>query len=349
MPTSTRTKDDDTEVIEPTENVMFDREGLDRKGLRREFAGVQPIDLETLYVERDDLEYVDPRTTEMPYGPTGMGEYGGTGVDTVRIDGEDWKTFRYTSGYEMNIEDVNNPELQRQAIMEQFDFLADANFLVGVEDRNGNQLRKGMFDWLNTNIDSDRVYDAENYDGDAGDTDLSGREEDLFSYVPFEDLEFRLVDQDLTWGTLVGRKQAIRNFFRRSKETDERREGQTYWEILSDDGDTMATIENYNVIPDEMQLDVLPDGASEEPFTVDVTSELGTDEVYVLPPMEQVMDNYWRLSEMTEPEVMGPYDERGGREAVDYVWRYSHYFDPNSRYGNAPDALKIENVSALFN
>lgn len=353
MPTSTRNKDDDTRVVEPTENQMFEREGIDRKGIRREFANTMPISLDDLFMERDDVEFVDPRTTDMPYGPVGLGEVGGTGVETLRVDGERWRTYRYTAGYEMLAEDAGNDEvLQRDAIMEQFDFLADANFLTGVEDQNGNQIRQGMFDWLKTNIPGDRTLDCDDFDGDTGDKDYEGKEEDILSVDAYNAADFRLLDTtEPTFDMMIGRRDALTKFNHRSKESDTRREAQSYWEILADDDDTMVGVDQRVMIPDEMQLDVLPDNVDEstyEPFTVDLTGELGTNEVIILPDAEAVADNYWNLAEMGAPET-DTTDLRGMREAVDYVWRYSHKFDPHSRYGDAPDAFRLTNLDALFN
>jgi len=112
MPTSTRHQNEDTEMFAPEEDAMFERRDFDRPGIRRELAAVQPITLDTFYVEREDKEFVDPRSMDMPFGPTGMGETGGSGVETVRIDGEEWKTVRYVHGFEyMDEEDVTNVEL----------------------------------------------------------------------------------------------------------------------------------------------------------------------------------------------------------------------------------------------
>lgn len=346
MPTSTRNKNDDTLVIEPNEAQMFSREGLDRKGIRREFASVQALALDDLYEERGDVNFADPRTLDAPYGPTGMGETGGSGMRTLKVDGERWKTFRYAAGYQIEAEDVTNPQLQRDAILEQFDFFADANWLKGVEDQDGTQIRQGMFNWLNANIPSSRVLDCENFDGDSGDEDYTGTPEDLFGKDMYENADFRILDPNSPkWDLMLGRKEALSNFNKRSG-SEGGNPGETYWERINGD-EYIAGVNNRATIPETLTLDTLPDSVNYDPVTVDLSTELGTDEVYIFPDMDAVRENYWRLSEMPTPETYES-DGRAGKSFVDYVWRYSHKFDPGTRYSNAPDAFKLTNVSALF-
>jgi len=352
MPTSTRTQNEDTVNFEPEQDQMFERKGFDRPGIRRELANVTAISLDDMEIERGDKEFIDPRTLDMDFGPTGMGEVGGSGIETVRIDGADWQTFRYVNGFEMLSEEgVTDVAMQRNAVLETFDFLADANFMKGVMDYGQDtQLRPGAFEWLKNAIPSERTLDATDYaDGTEADYDADGVEENIIKYDAFDKISGDLLTRnDANWDVMVGRQSALANFNKISG-ADGGVGGESYWERLNA-GNAQGGVNDMLLIPPELRLDTIPAGANmdEEPPSVDLTTELSDDEVILLPDTKVFADSWVRLSEMPNPDVFGPYDLRGGREAYDYAWRYSHKFDPENRYPEAKDAIRITNVSALF-
>lgn len=351
MPTSTRNQNEDTQMFEPEQGAMFRREGFDRPAIRRELANVQAIALDDLEIEREDKEFVDPRTMEMPFGPTGLGETGGSGIETIRMEGEEWPTFRYVDGFEYKSEEgVTDAAMQRRASLETFDFLADANFLKGVYDRDSNtQIRQGVIQWLKDGIPSERTLDCEDYDGDSGDEDYTEVPEKLIKYDAFSAISGDLLTRtDPNWDLMIGRQPALSRFnIPQSTNTGR----QTYRDLINA-GNAKGGVTSDLLLPDELRLNVLPEDSNiseDEELSIDLTTELGDDEVILIPDIEVMRNSWVRLTEMPTPETFGPYDLRGGREAVDYAWRYSHFFDPDARWPNLKDAIHIQNVSMLLN
>jgi len=261
MPVSNELYEQQRTVAEPAENVMFERENFDRKGLRMEFADPQNLDAATDYIEREDKTLPDPRSLQMPVGPTGMGEVAGGGMETIRLDGERWPTYRYAHGFEMNREDENHGvEVQRDYILETMDFLFDLNFMFGMENIGH---WNGMADELRTRIPDDRTFDCDDYDNDGSGSE-SGKPD--FSAVP-EDL---------------------------------------------------------------------------------IVGEAGNDELFLLPDMDTVMNEYWDIRETGTPEHYGPIEAREGKVAHDYVARSTMKADPMGKRPDYADAVHLKNVSDLF-
>jgi len=148
---------------------------------------------------------------------------------------------------------------------------------------------------------------------------------------------------------MVGRQSALAKFNKISG-SEGGISGESYWERLNS-GNANGGVNDQMLVPSELKLDTLPNGANmdAEPPTVDLTTELGDDEIILVPDREVMGDSWMRLSEMPAPETFGPYDLRGGRQAYDYAFRYSHKFDPELRYPQLKDAVRITNVSSLFN
>ena len=353
MPTSTRNQNEDTELFEPESDAMFERRDFDRPGIRREFAAVQPIGIDDLYIEREDKEFVDPRTTDMPFGPTGMGETGGSGVETVRIDGEEWRTYRYVNGFEyFQEEGVTDVELQRRAALEMFDWLADANFLKGVEDqRSGNMVRKGMIQHIKDNIPSERVIDCSKTEIQ---NDYAEVPENVINYESFQRISGDLLSRDdPNWDLMIGRQPALAQL---NKVQETQSAGRVTYREAINMGEARGGINGDVLIPDELTLHTIPRGeqdniaefGEEDELSVDLTTELDDNELLLVPDAEVHRNSVFRLSEMPAPETFGPYDLRGGREAVDYAWRYSHKFDPEQRYPDLRDYIRLTNIDALF-
>lgn len=352
MPTSTRNQNEDTELFAPDEDEMFERRDFDRPGIRRELAAVQPIAIDDLYIERDDKEFVDPRTVDMPYGPTGMGETGGSGVETVRIDGEEWRTLRYVNGFEyMAEEGVTDVELQRRASLEMFDFLADANFLKGIEDqRTGETVREGCIQQMKDAIPDERVIDC----ADFVDTATDDVPENVINHEAY-----KLISGDLltrgspNWDLMIGRQPALAQL-NKVQETDSA--GRITYREAINMGEARGGVEDDLLIPDDLELNTIPRGEEDEvspiddddELSVDLTSELDDNELILVPDASVHRQSIFRLSEMPAPETFGPYELRGGREAVDYAWRYSHKFDPEHRYPELRDYVRLTNIDEIF-
>ncbi|MDB9247457.1 hypothetical protein PN419_00350 [Halorubrum ezzemoulense] len=352
MPTSTRNKNQDTEMFEPAEDAMFERRDFDRPGIRRELAAVQPIAIDDLYVEREDKEFVDPRTMDMPFGPTGLGETGGSGVETVRIDGEEWKTLRYVHGFEyFEEEGVTDIDLQQRASLEMFDFLADANFLKGITDqRTGNQLRPGALQVMKDNIPSARTIDCSSLDASYDEVP-----ENVINYEAYQRISGDLLTRgDPNWDLMIGRQDALAKLNKLQETSSAGRI--TYREAINM-GEARGGVNQDVLIPDELELSVIPRGEQseladideEDELSVDLTTELGPNELILVPDAQVHRQSVFRLSEMPSPETFGPYDLRGGREAVDYAWRYSHKFNPENRYPQLRDYIHLKNIDAIFN
>lgn len=352
MPTSTRTKNEDTEFFEPAEDAMFERRDFDRPGIRRELAAVQPIAIDDLYVEREDKEFVDPRTMDMPFGPTGLGETGGSGVETVRIDGEEWKTLRYTHGFEyFEEEGVTDIDLQQRASLEMFDFLADANFLKGVEDqRTGDQIREGALQVMKDNIPAERTIDCS-----ALGAEYDEVPENVINYEAYSRISGDLLTRgDPNWDLMLGRQDALAKL---NKLQDTQSAGRMTYREAINMGEARGGVNQDVLIPNELELSVIPRGEQGElseideadELSVDLTTELGDDELILVPDAQVHRQSVFRLSEMPSPETFGPYDLRGGREAVDYAWRYSHKFNPENRYPQLRDYIHLTNISSIFN
>lgn len=358
MPVSSQLAKEQQTVAEPAENEMFERENFDRKGLRMELSNPTALSPDTKYIEREDKDLPDPRTLSMPVGPTGMGEVGGGGMETIRLEGERWPTYRYAHGFEINREDGDeNADLARQRnyVMETFDFLYDLNFLYGM---NGVDDWDGVFDEMRNRIPSNRVFDCEDYDGDTGDEDYTDVPEDLIIGDAMKELRGDVIDINEGWDVAVGSHLALTQMNYSAGETDGRVRGPTFRERMQD----ADAVQNFLRMPFQTQLDYLPEDADadipdfqEYPIVDESTAVnpsgdavLGYDELYLMPDMDTVMNEFWDVREMSAPEHYGPIESREGKLAHDYVNRFTAKADPKGEYPEFDDIIKLENVSALF-
>jgi hypothetical protein len=101
----------------------------------------------------------------MPVSPTGAGEGGGGGMETLRLDGERWRSYRYAHGFEMNRE-VGEDDVaeQRNYILESMDFLFDLNAIFGMQNTED---WNGLFDEVRSRIPAERTFDCEDFDGEV--------------------------------------------------------------------------------------------------------------------------------------------------------------------------------------
>lgn len=357
MPVSSQRTQEERTIAEPAEHVMFEREGFDEKQLRRDLAQTTPINIDDFHVERDDVEFVDPRTLDMPT-LSGMGETGGSGIQTLRLDGERWRTYRFVHGFSTLREDDTSTERQSQATMEMFQFFADVAFFTGLGP-SGN-LASGVFDYMRSNIPAPRTFDCEDFDGDSGDVaDLNGTEEDLFNYHIMKELRGRVLDVNDGWDAVVGSHGALVNFGKLSG-AEGGEPGREYWDRLSDvlgeririPYTTQPTVlprdlsstEDSELNASDLQVDLADPDTAVNPGS----APIGDDELFLIPDMDIASSEFWRTYEMGAPDVFGPIEERGGKEFFDWVWRYTHKFDPSGQYPELADAVHVKNVSELF-
>jgi len=356
MPVSTELIEQQRSIAEPADDEMFERKNFDRSGLRFEMADPDSLDIDTRYVEREDKSMIDPRTMEMPVGPTGMGEVGGGGMETIRLDGQRWPTYRYAHGFEMHREGgADDIERQRQYVMETFDYLFDLNFYFGME---GVAHWNGVFDEIRNRIDSDQVFDCEDYDGDSGDEDYRDVPEDLVTGDAMKATRGRVLDINDGWELAVGAHDALTELNYSAGETNSAERGPTFRERMQD----ADAVQNFTRMPYDLQPDYLPEDADndipqhmsyefvDQSTAVDPSGEavLGYDELFLLPDMDTVMTEFWNLKEMGTPEHYGPLEARQGKLAHDYINRQTVIPDIRGEYPKYDDIVYLKNVSALF-
>lgn len=351
MASQTTTQKREQTRIEPRDQQMRQRLGFDRRGLRREFAGVEDLSLSDKYIETEDRRFINPTSTDLPAGPSGMGETGGTGVEMYVEEGDQWQTFRFTHGFSVLQEDLeasnDSVAQQRDEVLEIFDFFADSLFMTGIEDRAGNQIKPGMLEYLKSNIPAERTFDCEDYDGDSGDDDYTDDPENLLFYDAYSEVSGNLLNsRNSQWDLMVGRQPALANF-NRIRDTSAGADRGTYWQKINSP-DAIGGVSDWTVIPDQMEYPYTPEGV--DPLSVDLSSYLGEDEVILLPDMDTVRQNYWRLNEMDTPRSFDMHQEGGGQMRQDYAWRYLHRMNPegHKRWAALEDAVYLKNVSALF-
>jgi hypothetical protein len=115
-------------------------------------------------------------------------------------------------------------------------------------------------------------------------------------------------------------------------------------------GDNIGVVDDYTLIPPELDYPHVPADYDSDQLTVDMTTELGDNEAILLPDMDVASSRYWSLREMETPRAMEPYHMGGGQYRQDYAWRYSHYFNPkgDKRFAAAEDAVHIKNLDVLL-
>lgn len=349
----TRLTKKDLSLLQPRERELYQREGFDRSQIRYEFANTNTLGLNDRYIEDEEVSFLDMETVEYPQGPTGLGETAGSGVDFIVQDGKRMPTYRYTMGFTELAENVEagawNPGEQRTHIMNMISFFHDRNFLKGVRGRDGNVIngQEGIFDWLKASIPANRTFDCGDYaDGTVADLDSDGRQENILKYYAFKEISGRLLDNESPmWDLMIGRQEPLALFNQRTNAEGGTTPRQTYWERLNTANGVGVGVRDWKLIPDELVLSEASD--DQEPVSVDMTTELGNDEVIVLPDMNQVTSKYWQLYEQGQPRLFDS-EADGGRSRFDYVWRYRHRFDPTGEHSQATDAIHLTNLSELF-
>lgn len=351
--------------VKPMESQMykFATEGFSRKSWRYAFVNSQNIGFHDTHIEEGPQTFINPETWEMPTGPTGLGETGGAGMDLIEIEGEQYPTQRFTQGFTTlteNVErDAANLEENRRKISEGFDFMADKNWFKGMADRNGNTLQKGMFQWLKDNVSSDLTFDCENFDGDSqsdkADLVTDGIQENIIKRYAYGNITGKINDTG-RWSVVLGRQKALArlNSYRPADGGTAPRD--TYWNRLvvgnSEDNYTHNNvgIETQMLVPDELNTFAPIPNSNKEAPTIDLTSEMGDDELLILPDMSQVREHYWDYRQMPSPRLFDPVPKEGGQTRFDYAWRMQFNYNTQSsnRYNGAIDTVHLQNISALF-
>lgn len=352
--TTTTTKQGQT-IVEPREDQMRERLGFDRRGLRREMFGLQGLDLTDKYIEQEDRTRIDPRTVDMPFGPSEMGETAGTGIELYEEEGDAFQTYRFAHGFTMLQEDLDaagdgstSVADQRDEIMEIFDFYADKLAMAGLSDNQGNTLKKGVLQYMQDNVPSARTFNLEDYDNDAGDEDETDNPENVLFHHAFEQVSGNILTQnDLNWDVMVCTQPAYANF-NQIQDTSSGAARSTYWQRLNSE-DTIGGVDDVLIVPKQMEYPT-PD-ADKPPITVDLTPYLGDNECFLIPDMEFAAQNYWKAYEMDAPEAFPMNQKDGGKMRQDYAWRYQHVFNPKGRdrWANLEDVVHLTNLDVLFN
>jgi hypothetical protein len=356
--TSFHTEEDFTEQVAPDEDVMLEREGRDRRGLRREMAPLTEMERGTRKIEEGDGVYVDAKS-DMPTGTTGVGEVLGN-VDIVRYIGDEVLIPRMTHGMTVDAEDLDigraNEKVMRaqDALMEMFDIQADLQFLLGITDEEGTEVQPGVFDWLDSNIPSSNVINAGDYTSDYSIS--NGQPSNIIQRVAYEQTEGIYADDGWDFAAYPHKVRALWN-------TIDSNSGASIKSQFMDLGDDAMNVGQSVVggeflIPQQTGLRTAPDAADTLRF--DITGNLPTadngdddDVMYLIPDHG---GDFFSVYEQPEPTmIQEPIRKNGGQLEYEFYWRAgqafgfgSHQTDDGQGGSVAHDAIKIENVSALF-
>ncbi len=355
--TSFHSEDDFSEMVAPDEDVMLEREGRDRRGLRREIAPLTEMERGTRRIEEGDGIYVAPQS-DMPTPETGVGEVLGN-VDIVRYTGDDVMVPRMTHGMTVDAEDLQlgnaNEKVRRaqDAVMEMFDIQADLQFLLGVTDENGNQVQKGVFEWMDDNIPDENVINAADTDYDNYRLDNGGQPSNIVQRVAYGKTTGIYADDGWEMSLYPHNVEALWN-------TIDANSGaalKSQWANFGDDSAGVGVGGEFT-IPSHTGLRTAPD--ADETLKFDITGNLPTatngaddDVMWLLPDHG---GDFFEMYEHPEPTlIQEPIRKNGGALEYEYYWRAgqaygfgSHQTDDGAGGSIAHDAIKIENVSSLF-
>ena len=334
------------ELVQPDEDLMFDREGFDRTGLRHELAPATSIEPGTKWVEQGQAVYVHP-DSDMPGGPTVEGESFGN-IELVREVGTSIQIPRYTNGFVLEEEDQDVNEMaafvsdMRDGIMELFDLRADVAFLKGLSDAAGNQVFPGVFEWLQDNMDSDNIINCADYDLDAG--DLQGIPANVILREAYSQVSGEYVTN--TWDVAVARHSvwALWNEVGRADYNQNR----SQWNLIQDDGDGVG-VQRSLLYPERTGLRAPSSMDAKLQFDLEFPDATVGDDDDVMWLIPNHGGDFYELYEQGTPDVRGPLPKDGFRERWEYKWRAGVVYGFSHRAaGEAVDVIKLENVSTLF-
>lgn len=342
------------ELAKPDENLMFERKGFDRRGIRREFAPVESLAQGERYVRQGNATYVH-QDSDMPVGPTVLGESMGN-IELVREVGGVQEVPRYTHGFSVDVEDMEVPEMaayitdMRDAIMELFDIQADLAFLLGLQDHAGNDIFKGVFQWLDDNIVADNVIDCSDYDLSAG--DLNGIPANVVLRVAYGKVTGEYVET--TWDLAVAKHEvwALWN----EVGTNDYNANQSQWDLMAADSAGVG-VNRRLLVPKQIGLRAAPSQSEKLMFDIDFPTPTSADDaageiaaeddvMYLIPNHG---GDFYELREESTAMTRGPIVKEGFRERFEYKWRAGVIQGQSFRLdGVAKDAIKLENVESLF-
>ncbi|UBF23164.1 hypothetical protein M1M34_gp013 [Haloarcula tailed virus 2] len=343
------------ELLKPDEDLMFTREGFDRRSIRREFAPVRTIDAGTKYVRQGNASYVHPDSS-MPVGPTGEGESYGN-IELVREIGGEQQIPRYVNGFTIEEEDLEVSEMamhlqeMRDGIMELFDIQADLAFLQGLEDRAGNEVFSGVFEWLDNNIEADNVIDCSTFDLSTG--DLNGLPANIVLRHAYGKVSGEYVETQ--WDLAVA-KQSVWALWNEVG-TNDSNGNRSQWEMIATDDAAGVGVNRRILVPERIGLRAPTTSAEKLQFDIsfptptsndDAAGDIAAaDDVMYLVPNHG--GDYYELYEQSGADVRGPLMKDGFRERFEYKWRAGVTQGQSFRIeGVAKDAIKLENVESLF-
>lgn len=339
-------------LLEPDEDLMLERKGRDRRALRRELSPTTTMGRGERYVEEGDGMYVAPET-DFASTDTSVGEALGN-VAIERYTGDQVRVPRMTHGMTLDAEDMEidgaEEEVRRarDAVMELFDIQADIQFMNGVTDVEGNLVQEGYTSWLDSNVPSENVLDASatEFDeyrisnggipaniivGDAYGKTTGEYADDGWDYAVWQH------DTAALWNRVDNNSGAVQK---------------SLWlDLESDNAGAGASVVNDAVtIPKQTGLRTAPD----QPDTLRIPYTFPDDTMYLVPEHN---GDFFQMYEQDGPTMIDePIRKNGGKIEYEYYWRAgqafgfgSHRNDDGSGDGEALDAVKITNVSTLFN
>src|SRR6056297_555695 len=362
MATTTVLSEEQMEVVQPEEDIMFDRKGFDRGGIRREFASTVAIDPSTKYVEEGSATFVHP-DSDYAQGDTAEGETLGT-LELVKETGKNVKIPRYTHGFTYDVEDgeVDSTLLSdmRDAIMELFMVEADLAFFNGIYDEQGNAIFEGVFEWLQNNMDAENIIDCSDYDPSAG--DLDGVQANIITEVAYGKITGEYVTAESPQWDIAAAKHPVWSKWN-SYGTYDGAMVESQWNLVqADRNDAQVGVNRRNLVPpeiglrgprsmnDDLMRPVEMPGRVNDSYSSPLDSRedySGDDDVMWLIPRHN--GDFYELYEQGTPDSRGPIEKDGWQERYEYKWRGGVVQGFSQRAeGNAVDVVKLENVTALF-
>jgi hypothetical protein len=358
MTTSVLTQKQQT-LVKPDEDLMFDREGFDRRQIRMEYAPVNAIDPSTKFVENGDAMFVTPES-DYPEGPTSEGEVLGN-IDLVRVTGDTQEIPRYTHGFTLDTEEteVSNAHVaeMRDGIMELFGIQADYAFLQGLDREDGTNVFKGVFEWLQDEMPSGNIINGADYDPSAG--ELQGVPANIVKQIALRKVTGEYIDGQ--WDIAAAKHPIWADWNQLG--TFDGATVESQWEMIRAEDEQDVGVRRKNRVPNEIGLRG-PAGVGDLQLAIDFparsnstySSPLGTsdypdyeasdDAMWLIP---QHNGDFYELYEQGSPDHR-MLEKEGWKERHEYKWRagvvqgQTHKRDTDI----AVDAVKIENVTALF-
>jgi len=358
MATSSVLNKEQQTLVQPDENLMFEREGFDRRAIRQDFAPTRQIPAGQRFVEQGQASFIDP-DSDLPIGPTGLGESMGN-IELVRVTGETVEVPRYTHGFSLDVEDTEVDTSfvteMRDGIMELFDVQADYAFLQGLTDEQGGTVFKGVFQFLQDEMDVANVIDCSTFDPSAG--DLQGVPANIIVQEAYRLISGEYVDQNNSQWDIAAAKPEIWSYWNQYG-TFDGAVVQSQWELVATDENTDGVgVRRRVTVPHSIGLRG-PAGGSSLQLSISMPTRVNAayvsplsnaddDAMFLIP---QHNGDFYELYEQGSPDVRGPIEKEGWQERWEYKWRAGvvQGFTHRSASGSiAKDAVKLENVTALF-